>query len=367
MRINCLKEDLLFGVQSVGKGISGRNTLPILNGILLIAEEGQLTLRATDLDIAIQCRIKADVLEKGQMVVADGRRFSDMVRQLPSGNINMYQMNDYDLKICYGPSNILLRGLDPEEFPVLPEQEGDITGSMPAETFCRMVKQVAPAAGMDETRAIFTGVFIEIGEGNVTMVANDTHRLAVSKDIFEQTEKSSVVVPAKTMQEVARIAAGNERVTIKISKNHVAFQSGEVLIVSRVINGQYPDYKQVIPGISTYTVQTAVNRQEFTEMVTRGASIAKENNGVIRLSIGDNLIKLAAHSPEVGEIKEEISASIAGETLNIAFNARYLLDALKTTDSENIVLIFTSAVGPALIKMDGDDSFLHLLLPIRMS
>ncbi len=367
MRINCSKEDLLFGVQSVNKGISGRNTLPILNGIFLIAEEGTLTLRATDLDIAIQCKIHADVLEKGQMVVADGRRFSDMVRQLPSGNITMYQMNDYDLKICYGPSNLLLRGLDPEEFPVLPEQEEDVEGSMPAETFCRMVKQVVPAAGMDETRAIFTGIFIEIEEKTIAMVANDTHRLAVSKDIFEETEKNAVVVPAKTMQEVARIAAGNERVTVKISKNHVAFQSGDVLIVSRVINGQYPDYRQVIPGISTYAVQAVVNRQDFTEMVNRGASIAKDNNGVVRLSIGDNLIKLAAHSPEIGEIKEEIGASIAGDSLNIAFNARYLLDALKTTEGENIILIFTGAVGPALIKMDGNESFLHLLLPIRMS
>lgn len=367
MRINCLKEDILFGALAVAKGISSRNTLPILNGILLIATENQLILRTTDLDIAIECKIKAEVLEKGELVVADGRRFLDMVRQLPSGNIYMHHMNDYDLKICYGSSNIVLRGLDPEEFPVLPQQEEAFTGSMPAETFCRMVRQVAAAAGTDEARPIFTGIFIDINQGKIAMVANDTHRLAVSKDIFGTEQNCSVVVPAKTMLEVARGAQNNERIELRITKNHVAFQSGDLLIISRVINGQYPDCYQVIPPESAYAVQIVLNRQDFTETINRCAAIARDNNGVLRFHIGDNSLLISAYSPEVGEIKEEILATIAGNSMDIAFNAKYLLDALKAIDSENILFILTGPVGPALLKIDSDDSYLHLLLPIRLS
>ncbi len=304
MKLTCAKEDLLFGVQAVNKGISGKNTLPVLNGIYMEAYQGTLLLKATDLDLAVQCCINSDVQEEGVVVVADGRRLLDMVRQLPSGDIYMETINDYDLKLHYGNSSLLLRGLDCEEFPLLPQQDGEVFGELSAESFCRLVRQTSPAAGTDEARPIFTGIYLEITEESVIMVANDTHRLALARDHFVGSGNYSVIVPAKTMQEVARAAAGCEKVNLKITKNHISFETGNLLIISRVIKGQYPDYHPVIPKEESYTSRMLVNRQNLYEMVARGVSIARDANGTIRLHLEDDLLKMSAHSPEIGEIKK---------------------------------------------------------------
>lgn len=185
MNINCQKEDLLYAVQIIGKAISAKNTMPILNGILIIAEENFITLRATDLDIAIQCNAPADVAETGELVIADGKRFIDVVRQLPDNNINISLINDCDININYGSSSINMRGFAAEQFPQLPDLAGDMQASVKGELFSRMVKQTAIASANDEIQPILTGIMLDINGEQLNLVATDFHRLTLCQGGLE--------------------------------------------------------------------------------------------------------------------------------------------------------------------------------------
>ncbi|MDD2568196.1 MAG: DNA polymerase III subunit beta [Clostridia bacterium] len=367
MEINCQKEDILMGIQTAGRAISGKNTLPILGGILIQAQNNSLNIKSTDLDIAIECSVAADVVKEGELVIADGRRFIEIVRQLPEGNINISAMNDFDLTIKYGESSLNIRGFDGEQFPLLPGREGDIHGNMAAEVFNRMVREVAIAAASDESRPIFTGILIDIQGENVIMVATDTHRLAKAEGIWQGDDQIKVVVPAKTMLEITKIAAGEENIEITISKKHICFVMGNTVFISRIINGQYPDYEPIMPKEEQYKTEVSVAKKTLLNSLSRASLLARDNNSIVKLNFTQNEIVMTADSPDVGNIKENIPANIEGEYFQTAYNVRYLIDALKVMEGENILMRLTGVITPGIILPQEEKNYTYLLLPIRLS
>lgn len=367
MIFNCQKEDLLMGIQTVGRAISGKNTLPVLSGILIIAENNLLTMRATDLDIAVECNVAADVAEEGSMVVADGRRFIEMVRQLPNEAINISLFNDCDIKIKYSGAELVVHGFDSEQFPILPGMDGEIKGVMAGEAFAKMVKQVAIAASSEESRPVLTGILMNISEGELVMVSTDSHRLAMVKGNWQSGAEESIIVPAKTMMEVAKIALTEENISVMVTKNNVCFKMGNTTFISRLINGQFPDYNPILPKEESFKYKIFANKRTLMEALNRANLLSRDNNNIIKLRLENDGILMNANSPEVGNIEEKIPATVVGDELFIGYNVKYILDALKVIDSETVSIKLTGPLTPGVIVPEEEENYLYLLLPVRIN
>ncbi len=369
MNINCQKEDLLYAVQIIGKAISSKNTMPILNGILLIAEENFLTLRATDLDIAIQCNAPADVVQPGQLVIADGKRFIDIVRQLPDNNINLSLINDCDININYASSSINMRGFESEQFPQLPSLTGDIQASIKGEVFARMVKQTAIASANDEIQPILTGIMLDIEGENLSLVATDFHRLTLTKGLWQtqSQQQIQVIVPAKTMLDVANLADSEEQVEISISHNNACFKMGATIFVSRLISGQFPDYRPIIPKEESFKHQVFVNKQLLSSALKRASLLSKDANNTVRLEFKEGQIVMTANTTDIGNIREVIPADFQGEELLVGYNLKYILDFLKVSNSENIYMKLSGNLTPGVMSEEDNASFTYIILPLRLA
>lgn len=369
MEFNCQKEDLTYGVQIIGKAISTKNTMPILNGILIMAEEGSITLRATDLDIAIQCSIPADVVKPGRLVIADGKRFIDVVRQLPDNNVNISLINDCDVNINYGISAITMRGLDAEQFPQLPDLSGELQGSIKGDIFARVVKQTAIASANDEIQPILTGIMLDIEGGkNISFVATDFHRLTLTRGVWQtdSTDSRQVIVPAKTMLDVAVLADAEEQVDIAISRSNVCFKLGSTIFVSRLISGQFPDYRPIIPKEESFKYQVFVNRSLFNSSLKRASLLSKDANNTVRLDFQSGQIVMTANTSDIGAIREVIPADFQGEPLLVGYNLKYILDFLKVSSSENIYMKLSGNLTPGIMMEEDNESFTYIILPLRL-
>ena len=368
MEFNCQKEDLTYGVQIINKAVSTKNTMPILNGILLMAEEGAITLRATDLDIAIQCSIPADVVAEGRLVIADGKRFIEVVRQLPADNVNIRLINDCDANINYGNSAITLRGFEPEQFPQLPDLSGELQGSMKGDIFARVIRQTAIAAANDEIQPILTGIMLDIAGEKISFVATDFHRLTLSQALWqtESQESRQVIVPAKTMLDVAALAAAEELVEIAISRSNICFKLGSTIFVSRLISGQFPDYRPIIPKEESFSHQAFVNKNKFNSSLRLASLISKDANNTVRLDFQPGQIVMTAMTSDIGAIREEIPADFQGEPLLVGYNLKYILDFLKVSSSENIYMKLSGNLTPGIMTEEDNESFTYIILPLRL-
>ncbi|MEL7567605.1 MAG: DNA polymerase III subunit beta [Dehalobacterium sp.] len=372
MHINCNKDDLVYGVQVVSKAVSNKNTNPILSGILLRVENNTLKFFATDSELAIECAIQVEEIEDGTLVVP-GRYFTEMVKRLPSGIINLKSSDNNGLIITYEQSELFINGFSAEEFPSFPEINNHVEGSIDQNLFKKMVKQTAVAASNDESRPVFTGTFVEIINDKIVMVTTDTHRLALREDswICKSEEKSiSVIIPTKTMVEVARIISDEaEPLSVILGNNQVLFKAGNLAVFSRLIEGQYPSYHQVIPDSSKCKSKIRIKTKKLLETTERASLLVrdelKEKYSFIKLNAHDNLLELNSNSPEIGKIYEEINVFLEGEPTEIIFNSRYLIDALKSVDSEEIYMELTGSLSPGIIRTVENDKYIYLILPIR--
>ncbi len=368
MNFNCQREDLLFGVQIIGKAISTKNTMPILAGILIIAEDNHITMRATDLDIAVQCDVPADVVSPGRLVIADGKRFIDIVRQLPDNNINISLINDYDVNINYGISSINVRGFESDQFPHLPDLQGELAGSLKGDIFARIVKQTAIACANDEIQPILTGIMMDIDGADINFVATDFHRLTLSRAVWQtdNTAAMKVIVPAKTMLDVAALADAEEEVQINISRNNICFRLGSTIIISRLISGQFPDYHPIIPRNEQFNHQIFVNKALFNSSLKRASLLSKDANNTVRLEFKPEQIVMTANTSDIGNIREVITAAVSGDELLVGYNLKYILDFLKVSTSENIYMKLTGNLTPGTMTEEDNESFIYIILPLRL-
>ncbi|MCL5290207.1 MAG: DNA polymerase III subunit beta [Bacillota bacterium] len=363
MKIICTRQNLIQGVSTAQRAVSAKNPLPILSGILLTAKDNRLEMHATDLEMGIQCIIPCNVQEEGS-VVLPAKYLGDIVRRLPDCSIQFETTQGTNVVIRYGQSEITINGYQAEEFPTLPNIQGKNLLTLPEEELREYLRQILFAASQDENRPVFTGVLMEIFNQQIRLVATDTHRLAL-KEVKTKEEVSdiNVIIPGKTLNELARvIGEADKEVTISLGDNQVIFGMEDTLLISRLIEGQFPNYRQVIP--QGYKTRIRVKTKDFLEAVERASLLARVGTQIIRLNIEEEKIVISANT-EVGKIHEEVPVYLQGEPMQIAFNALYLIDALRAVITENIYLDMSGPLSPGIIRPIKGEDYLSLVLPVR--
>lgn len=367
MKIFCSKDALLSGVNAVQKAISSKNTLPVLQGIWMNADSQSLQFAATDLEMGIRCEVTSDVTEEGTMVVP-AKLFSEIVRKLPDTIITLEE-NDKAITISYNDCKIILNGYDPEEFPLLPDLMDPVTFTLPTLIFKNMIRQTIFSCSIEENRPVFTGILLHIEGTNIRLVATDTHRLAYCIAPLSNNEESSFsgIIPAKTLSEIYRLLKDeDEDLTISYGNNQVVFQFGSIYLLSRLIDGQFPNYKQVIP--QTCETKVILSAKNLLETVERASVLTRDKSGanIIKINVENDQLRIDQTS-ELGKISEQIGVQMEGKDVSIAFNAKFLIDVLKVIDSDQILFQLSGPFSPGVLKPLDNSNYIYLVLPVRTS
>jgi len=363
MIVSCNKEKLNNLVQTALRAVSTRVTMPILSGILVNAEDGKLTVSGTDLEMSIRAGIDANVQESGSTVVS-GRIMGDIIKSLPSGDISLETGEKY-ITVKTGGGEYRIREMMPEDFPQIPRWEGDSVLKVGSAAFFPAVQQTARASSSDEKRPILTGTLIEKQSGNsaIRMVSTDSYRLAwkeleVGGDLAQWED---CIVPTKSLNEVARLAGSAEAdVEMKMQDKQAMFKVENLSISSRLIEGQFPNYQQLVPKGEKTAVK--VGREELL-LVLKRALIFGHN---LRLGVYGDHLRITTETPEVGESKEDIPAEVTGEEIEIGFNGTYMVDGVTGVDTEKVEIRMDDPQKPAVIKCDESDSYIYIIMPVRL-
>ncbi len=367
MNFSCSKRQFHEALQSVSRAVATRSTLPILGNVLIEAQQGQLKLVTTDLEIGMTCTVPLDGGESGAVTVPE-RIIQDVVGNLPADAELTISADERNLlTVSAGKSQYTIHGLPADEFPALPQVPSETVLSMPGSVLRDVVRKTLFAASTDEGRVILTGCLLTWDGQTATMVATDTHRLAVKRAAAggKFSQPVAVIIPARALQELLRLLGNSdEPVDVTVSESQVLFTCGHVQLVSRLIEGQFPAYERVIPQ-ETHKRMT-INRQQFYEAVRRASIVARaESNKIVLRSI-DSTLTISAETGDVGKAYEEVPISLDGDVVEIAFNAEYLQDVLGVLDSETIELGLTGPLNPGLIKADGEADYLYVVMPMQM-
>jgi DNA polymerase-3 subunit beta len=355
----------------VSRAVSPRSTLPVLSNVLLETAAEGLRVTATNLDLTITVVVPATVLEEGRTTVP-ARLLGEFVSSLGDAPCSMeLDPTSQVLKLAGGVHRANLHGIDAVEFPPLPARDTDTVIEVDAPTLQGAIAQTVMAASSDEASPVLTGVLLQIEGNRLTMAATDRHRLAVKTidvTVHGTPPVTSVIVPSRHLTEVAR-AVNPNRPTVGIAfahaRNQVFFTLKDVEISSRLIEGTYPNYSQVIPGESTTTV--SLSTASLLREAKTAAVLARDAANPVRLRIGDGTLTLLAQTAEVGDDEAPLIATVKGDDVQIAFNARYMLDALSALDSDEVILSFNGSLQPGVIRPVGSDDYLCIIMPVRVA
>ena len=365
MKVTCAKEELSRALSVVGRAVSTRATVQVLGGVLLRASGGRMELSATDMELSLRLPIEAQVEGDGA-VVAPGRLLVDLARLLPESEVVLEHRPEQGvLAVACGPASYKLNTYSAEDFPKLPDVEGAQTFDVDAAAFLETVSRVARAASRDESRPVLTGVLVRFEGGKLIMAATDSYRMSVKETELarEAAAELEAIVPARALTELARIAQDSGELQIGVQENHVVFGAGEVWLTTRRIDGQFPNYKQLLP--ETFEHEVALPREEFLEVVRR-ASVMAQRNSPLRLRFAEGEVTVSAQTQDVGEAKESLPVPFSGELLEIGFNPDFLRDGLESVESDEVALRLISPLRPGLIHSEPED-FSYLIMPIRLA
>lgn len=365
MKVICARKDLFEGVQTAARAVSPRTSLPILGHLLIKAEEGKLRIAATDLEIGMECLVEANVLEEGSLT-APAKVLTEVLAALPETDVELSVDENNTVSVQAATSDFSILGLPPDEFPMLPEVREEVTFSVEREKVREAIKKTSFAASLDESRAILTGILMQVAEGGLKFVATDTHRLCVQDcPVVDSIGTMNAIVPGRALNELTRIVPdGNGTVFVGISQSQVKFKVDDTILISRLIEGQFPNFEKVIP--QQHTKSLTIPTAQFLQSVKRAAIVARENNNrTIMHSENDKLI-VTAESGNVGKAHEEVEIIKEGEDLKMAFNAKYLLDVLNVIDTEALEMELNGDVSPAVIRPQGQDDYTYVLMPMQI-
>lgn len=365
MKFSIARSELLDALNVAGKALSSRSTLPILSGILATAADGSLVLQATDLEVSVKHSVPALVEKDGQCVLP-GKLVSDIIRSMPEAAVTIETENDIAHLTC-GSSSFTVKTLSGSDYPRFPEVSVSKKIAIPGKTLSSMVRMVAKAVSKDETRAILTGILIVVDGHSIKMVATDSYRLAVKETLLdeESAEGAEVVVPGKALDEVARLSADSGTVSIGIAENQILFEFGDSVFVTRRSEGSFPNYKQLIP--KECETRVTVMSDELAASVKRVALMAQHNTPLkVAVNVEDMTLSLSATTQDIGDASEDLMVKAEGKDVEIAFNHAFLMDGIASADSEQLDLEIQSSLKPGLVRTAGDDSFLYLLMPVRL-
>jgi len=369
MNLTISKEQMINGLQAVQNVVSTRTTLPILSNVLLRAEGERLEFTATDLDVTVACGVEAKVKKPGASTVPVKKLFG-IVRELSSLEIDLEVDEKNNCTVRAGASFYKINGLSADEFPPLPKFKEDKKVILPQATLKGMMRKTSFAISTDESRYVLNGIFISLKDHKLTMVATDGRRLALVDEELDVAEKSQgeFIVPAKTVNELNRLLQEKGEVEIRYAENQASFtlkdeKGSAVLIVTKLIEGNYPNYRQVIPGETKERV--ALAREEFLHALRRAEIMTSEKSNSVKLSFGKNKLEITANSPEVGEAKETLAINYKGPELAIAFNPKYMIDPLNALVNDEVFLELIDELSPGVVKVNGP--FLYVVMPMRLS
>ena len=376
MKISCLQENLAKGLSIVSRAVASRSTtLPVLSNVLLSTDNSRLKLSATNLEIGINTWIGAKVELDGAITVP-ARTFADLVNTLPPELIDMeLTVRTQTLHLQCGRSDANIKGIDAQEFPLIPTPEGAGQIVIEPELLARMINQVAFAAAADESRPMLTGVLAKFDQDQLTMAAADGFRLSVHSMTMNNrvSEPVQILIPAKALTELARISSDQEdpiEITITPNHNQILFHLTNTDLVAQLIDLQFPDYEQIIP--KRFNTRAVVNTEELLKAGRAANIFAREAANTTRLHIvpGEDLIpghiSVSARSDETGDNVGKIDATVEGDEVEIAFNVRYLLDVLSVVDTRQIALETMAPSSPGVLKQVGDDDFVHVIMPMHI-
>ena len=369
MKFTIAKEQLLNGLQAVQNVVGSRTTLPILSNVLLRAEEGQLVLTATDLDVTVSSSVQAAITRPGAITVPVKKLFG-IARELGVLELDVEVDDKNGCRIKAGGSYYRINGLAAEEFPPLPQFTDNRKLILPQEKLKGMLKRTSFAVSTDETRYVLNGIFVILKDQRITMVATDGRRLALTDEELETSPEGQLefIVPTKAINELNRLLQTKGDVEIKVTENQAAFQlsgeqGGSTLIITKLVEGNYPNYKQVIPAETAERI--ALGREEFLQALRRAEIMTSEKSNSVKLAFTRNSLAITANTPEVGEACENLAINYKGDDRAIAFNPAFLIDPLKALDVDEVFFEIADELSPGVIKINGP--FLYVIMPMRMS
>ncbi len=368
MKISVERDALLTQLQTVSRVASTRSAIQALSGVQLAASPSGCELRATDMDVGLRVPLEAEVVREG-VVVLPARLLLDVVRALPAPQVTLELRGaEQDVELVSGNATFHIRVLRAEDFPPFPEPDADTTVSLPAEAFVSTALKVAGSASRDETRPVLTGILVSASERELRMVATDSYRLSVKETVLEAPLSSAfeVNVPARALQELARIVAHDAEAALSVSvrNNQVLFVLGGVILSSRMIDGQFPNFRQLLPESFEYELR--IGGAELRDVVRR-ISLLAQKNAPLRLAFSPGELTVSAQTPDVGEARESLPVAFQGEPLEIGFNPEYLRAGLEAIDEGDVVLKLISPLRPGLIEAGDDSRFRYLIMPIRLN
>jgi DNA polymerase-3 subunit beta len=370
MKVSCLSKDLETGILTAAKAVNSKSPLPILSHLLVKAEGDALTFSATDLEMVIECTVPAQIVEPGAFT-APARLLSDIVTQLPESDVSL-ELRGPQLELKTRSSHFLVNTLSSEEYPVLPQADGAPTLSLPAESFREMVKGVLFAvASPEETRAVLTGVLTQLEGSLATLVATDGRRLAkVQKEVSGAVSNGTyrAIIPARAMGELTRLLSdGAGTLEVTPSQGQVFFRFNRIQLVARLLeDGKFPDTEAIIPKTFARTVYA--NREQLLGSVRRALIMAQEKDAprLLKLELSPESMAIRSNTPDLGEATEHLPVRLDGTPMTIAFNGRYLLDALTNAIGEEIQLLLNDALSMGMLRPVDSQEYLYLIMPVRV-
>jgi DNA polymerase III subunit beta len=369
MNLTIAKEQIIHGLQAVQNVVSTRTTLPILSNVLFRAEGTRVEFTATDLDVTVACSVEASVKSPGSSTVPVKRLFG-IVRELNSPEIELEVDDKNTCSLRSGPSFYKINGLSADEFPPLPKFPEEKKVVLQQETVKSMLRKTSFAISTDESRYVLNGIFISLKDHKITMVATDGRRLALVDEEVDVSEKShgEFIVPAKAVAELNRLLQDKGELELRYSENQASFTLKDdkglsVLIVTKLIEGNYPNYRQVIPG--EVKERVPLIREEFLHALRRAEIMTSEKSNSVKLAFTKNNLAITANSPEVGEARESLAINYKGKDISIAFNPKYLIDPLNALANDDVFIELIDELSPGVLKINGP--FVYVVMPMRLS
>lgn len=371
MKVSCLQGNLNKGLSIIGRAVATRSTLPITQNVLIQTDDQRLKLAATNLEIAITCWVGARIEEEGAITVP-ARLLTEFVSSLPNERIDI-ALKHRTLHLQCLRSEARINGLDAQDFPPIPRITDGISTKIEADMLAEGIEQVAFAAATEESRPVLTGVHMEFDGDRLTLAAADGFRLGVhyTSIAVPVKEKGAVIVPARALNELRRFLSDEEEqveITVNQQKTQIMFKLKNIEMVSQLIQGNFPNYAQLIP--QSYTTRVVMDAGEFAQAIKRASIFARDGSGIIRFEVtpgaeaAPGKMKISSRAEEVGDNVNELDVRVDGEPIKIAFNARYLSDVLSVIEEKQVALETTTSSSPGVIRPVGNDKYVHIIMPM---
>ncbi len=364
MKFTISKESLQQAIQQVQHVVSTRTTLAILSNVLLRAKDGVLELTTTDLDVGVTCTVAADVQEEGATTLP-ARRLATIIRELPAEDIDISVDEKNIASIRSGPSFFKVLGLTSEEFPALPRFDDAREFKVEQAVLRECLRKTSYAISTDETRYVLNGILFSFKNNALTMVATDGRRLAmVEQELeFPQSQEIDIIVPTKAVNELSRLLGDNGEVIIRVTGSQVGFDLGDSLLISKLIDGNYPNYRQVIPGEAKERI--ALDREVFLKAISRVSLLASEKSNSVKFQFTPGQVEIIASSPDIGEARETIAINYKGAVITIAFNPEFTMAPLRNISADEVHLHLIDDISPGVLR--SGTNFLYVLMPMRVN